>query len=292
MTMKQLLDEFASAIDAEIALIEKENRDQSYELFSGQREEKSTGTLYIFVLSDTLRLPEEATGTLKIDGRNINAMVVSQEGNRIWLLLESLEPLPQYIQSARLVIEETVLLKRLKEKIETLKATSEFGLASKVFGFEPAITDSATLMTNFGERLGEQGRRVLNRCIGSEVTFVWGPPGTGKTFTIAALVASLAELTETVLVTSHTHAAVEQALYETVEPPSSERQAGFLYGTSLIEEGRILKIGPPKSEKISRSVHLDSHIEDKTKEREDSIRILEEESERISQHSQGLHRPH
>jgi hypothetical protein len=286
--MKQLLAEFASAIDAEIALLEKENRDQSYELLSGQREEKSTGTLYIFVLADTLRLPEEATGTLKVDGRDINAMVVSQEGNRIWLLLESLEPLPEYIPSARLVVNETALLKRLKEKIETLRSSSEFGLAPKVFGFEPATTGTAALTTDFGERLAGQGKRVLQQCIGSEVTFVWGPPGTGKTFTIAALVASLAELTETVLVTSHTHAAVEQALYEAVEGPSGDRQAGFLYGNPLIEEGRIFKIGPLKSEKILRSVHLDSYIEDKATEREDSIRILEEERERISQHSQGL----
>jgi hypothetical protein len=286
--MKQLLSEFASAIDAEIALLEKESRDQVYELLSGRREEKSTGTLYVFVLGDTLRLPEEATGTLKVDGREINAMVVSQEGNRIWLLLESLEPLPEYIPSARLVVNETALLKRLKEKIEALGSSSEFGLAPKVFGFEPATTGSVTLATDFGERLAGQGNMVLQQCIGSEVTFVWGPPGTGKTFTIAALVASLAALTETVLVTSHTHAAVEQALYAAVEPPSGDRQAGFLYGNPLIEEGRILKIGPLKSEKIPRSVNLDCYIEDKTKEREESIRILEEESERTSQHSQRL----
>ena len=56
-----------------------------------------------------------------------------------------------------------------------------------------------------------------------------GPPGTGKTFTIAALVASLTEAKDTVLVTSHTHAAVEQALWALVEHPSADRQAGFLY---------------------------------------------------------------
>jgi len=288
MNMKQLLAEFASAIDAEIALLEKESREQAYELLSGQREEKSTGTLYIFVLGDTLRFPEEAAGTLKVNGRDINAMVVSQEGNRIWLLLESLEPLPEYIPSARLVVNETDLLKRLKEKIETLRSSSEFGLAPKVFGFEPATTGSAALTVDFGERLAGQVKGVLQQCIGSEVTFVWGPPGTGKTFTIAALVASLSKLTETVLVTSHTHAAVEQALWALVEKPSADRRAGFLYGNPLIEEGRILKVGELKSDKIPRSVHLNSYLEDKAKEREDTIRILEEERERISQHSQGL----
>jgi len=289
--MKQLLSEFTSAIDAEITLLEKEGRDQVYELLSGQREEKSTGTLYIFVLADTLRLPEEATGTLRVDSREISATIISQEGNRVWLLLESPETLPEYIPLARLIIDETALLKRLKEKIEALRSSSEFGLAPKVFGLESAISRSVTLTVDLGERLAEQGKTVLQQCIGSEVTFVWGPPGTGKTFIIAALVASLAALAETVLVTSHTHAAVEQALYETVEPPSGDRQGGFLYDNPLIREGRILKIGALRSKKIEASVHLDSYIEKKAKEREDNIHILEEERELISQQYQGLRAP-
>ena len=289
--MKQLLSEFASAIDAEITILEKEGRDQVYELLSGRREEKSSGTLYVFVLADTLRLPEEATGTLKVDSREISATVMSQEGNRIWLLLESPEPLPEYIPSARLIVDETALLKRLKEKIEALRSSSELGLAPKVFGFEPAATGSVTLTADLGKRLTEHVKTVLQQCVGSEVTFVWGPPGTGKTFTIAALVAYLAALTETVLVTSHTHAAVEQALYEAVEQPSGDRQGGSLYGNPLIEEGRILKIGPRRSEKIPSSVHLDSYIAKKAEEREGNIRILEEERERIVQQSQGLKAP-
>ena len=288
MALKQLLAEFNSAIDAEIALLEKESGDQNYELLSGQREEKSTGALYIFLLSDALHFPEDASGTLRVDGREIRAMVVSQEGNRIWLLLESLEPLPEYIPSARLIVNETDLLKRLKEKIESLASSSELGLASKVFGFEPITTVTAPLIIDLGERMIGQGKSVLEQCIGSDVTFVWGPPGTGKTFTIAALVAFLTSLSETALVTSHTHAAVEQALWALVEPPYDSRQAGFLYGSHLIEEGRILKIGELKSDKIPRSVHLNSYLQDKAKEREENLRLLEAEHEHILQHSLEL----
>lgn len=50
----------------------------------------------------------------------------------------------------------------------------------------------------------------------------------------------------------------------------------------LVEEGRILKVGPLKSGKIPRCVHLDSYLEDKAKERDENIRILEEERERVS----------
>src|SRR3990172_7559675 len=118
MDMHNLLIRFATAIDAEISEIERAGREQTYELLSGHRDEKSTGTLYIFVLADALSLPEDAAGTLQFSATECSAMVVAQEGNRIWLLLESLEPLPVYIPSARLVLNETELLRRLKEKME------------------------------------------------------------------------------------------------------------------------------------------------------------------------------
>src|SRR5687767_6992894 len=136
MDMRELLGQFSKAIAAEIALIEKEGRDQTYELLSGQRDEKSTGTLFVFVLADALRLPEDASGTLKLDGRDISAMVVSVEGNRIWLLLESIDELPDYLPSARLVINETDLLRRLKEKVDGLESNSE--LMAEIFGLKPA----------------------------------------------------------------------------------------------------------------------------------------------------------
>ena len=131
--MRALLQEFVAALEAEIAFIEKESRDQTYELLSGQRDEGSGGQLYVFLLADALRVPEDAAGTIKIGGSDVRAMVVAQEGNRIWLLLESLTELPSYIPSGRLVMNETELLKRLKERVTALMAEPELALVNKVF---------------------------------------------------------------------------------------------------------------------------------------------------------------
>ena len=278
--MYDLLGRFITAIDAEISQIEKAGREQTYELLSGHRDEKSTGALYVFVLADALRLPEDASGTLKVEGRDISAMVVSVEGNRIWLLLESVEELPGYLSSARLVINETDLLKRLKEKIEDLRSSREFGLAPIIFGLEPSHSGTAKLDFSHLSRFDAHGRKVIEQCVDSDITYVWGPPGTGKTFTIAGLVATFAELKETVLVTSHTHAAVEQALWSLIEPQYEGRKPGFLNGSPLIEDGKILKVGALKSAKDLRKVHLDSYLEEKAKERDENIQILEEERNR------------
>lgn len=149
--MRDLLSSFVTAIDAEIALIEKETRDQSFELLSGQRDEASAGGLYVFILADALNLPEDASGHLKVGGTELPAMVVAQEGNRIWLLLESADELPAYFAAARLVLNETELLKRLREKIYLLRSNPNLGLAPKVFGREPA-----TAVPKGGEYAGHE----------------------------------------------------------------------------------------------------------------------------------------
>ena len=117
--------------------------------------------------------------------------------------------------------------------------------------------------------------------MGSEVSFLWGPPGTGKTFAIASLVASLIQRDETVLVTSHTHAAVEQALRALIERPEDGRTAGPLFDSQLVSDGRILKVGPLRSKEIPRSVHLNSYLEDLAEERDANIATLEREQQRL-----------
>ena len=278
--MRDLLNRFSAALDAEIAAVEGSGGEQSYELLSGQRDVAGSSGLYIFYLSDALRLPDDASGSLRVDGKTARAMVVSHEGDRVWLLLESTEQLPEYIPVAKLVVNETELLVSLKEKIDDLAKSSDFGLAPKVFGLEQS-TVGIQLPPLFDERIDAQTGKALGQCLGSEVTFLWGPPGTGKTFTIAALVASLARLGETVLVTSHTHAAVEQALWALVEPPSAAKGAGYLHDSQFVDDGRILKVGVRQDAKIPRNVCLKELVEDRTNERAENLGLLEAELQKV-----------
>ncbi len=287
--MEQTLADFVAALDAEIAVIEKQSRDQTYELLAGQCEEKATGVLYVFLLADALRLPEDAAGSLRFGQLDVRASVVAQECNKIWVLTESLEELPAYIPSARLVLNETELLQSLKDKIQNLGASGDFGLAPKVFGCENAITGHADLPPWVEVTIGSDATKTaLRKCSGSEVTFLWGPPGTGKTYSIAALVAIFAAANETSLVVSHTHAAVEQALYALVEPAGDGRAGGLLADSEFIAQGRILKVGPLKSKKIPRTVHLNSYLEDRAKEREENVATLLGEQELIDDEANRL----
>ena len=73
--------------------------------------------------------------------------------------------------------------------------------------------------------IDDEQRAVLQQALGSSLTYVWGPPGTGKTHLIAHLIAALVARGERVLVTSHTHAAVDQALYAAVKSATEPAEA-------------------------------------------------------------------
>ncbi len=275
MSLPDLIHQFQQAIDYEISLIDKEGREQAYQLLSGERDPKSAGNLYIFFLAEGIVLPEEASGNFRFLDKDYSVFVVAQEANRVWLLLENAEGLPEQLPTVRLVLNETQLLKTLKERLAGLAFTEEFGLAPLVFGESQPRVSSALIESDLNVE-GDSTLRALSQCVGSNLTFLWGPPGTGKTFTIAALVGCLVRAGETVLVTSHTHAAVEQALGALIEEPTDSRRGGPLFDSPLLEEGRILKIGPKKGN-LPPIVYLETHLEEKARLREEAIALLRSE---------------
>jgi superfamily I DNA and/or RNA helicase len=71
-------------------------------------------------------------------------------------------------------------------------------------------------------------------CRDSNVAFVWGPPGTGKTRTISHIVIELLAQGHRVLLTSTTNAAIDQALAILATHPAAEE---------YMRDGRIVRVG-------------------------------------------------
>ena len=67
--------------------------------------------------------------------------------------------------------------------------------------------------------------------------FVWGPPGTGKTSTLAATVAALVDAGRKVLVFAHSNAAVDVAMV---------RVAAFMTDSAELASDQVLRVGTPQ----------------------------------------------
>ena len=92
-------------------------------------------------------------------------------------------------------------------------------------------------------RMNDDQLRVVRRSLGSDTTFVWGPPGTGKTWTLARVVEAHFRAGRSVLLVSNTNVAVDVAL---------EAVAERLCDEPAFDRGLVLRHGPIVGERLRR----------------------------------------
>jgi superfamily I DNA and/or RNA helicase len=102
-----------------------------------------------------------------------------------------------------------------------------------LFGKIDATFEPRSLIRPHGS-LNTSQRAAVQLCADSDLAFVWGPPGTGKTTTLAHIVSELLAQGLRILVLSTTNAALDQAL----EQIASDPEMG-----EAIDAGTVVRIG-------------------------------------------------
>ena len=260
---------FAEGVRSEIAALRKKAKYQLFELHSGRLISK---TIISFYLADGMLIPEDATGILKTNDGEYPAKIISQRNNTVQIEIES-ENIPKSFDYAKLQIDDTMLLESLAERLENKASNPQSCsvLASKIFFPRNLPISSVVLPDNLFKKIpDEKTREIIRNCLNSTVTYIWGPPGTGKTRAIAYLIASLVELGQRVLMSSHTNIAVDQAMYECIKD-EGEQDRGPLYEHECIQRGQFLRIGSTVNNKIRRELRFKDVLEDRAKELKEKI---------------------
>ncbi|MEI6633898.1 MAG: AAA domain-containing protein [Chlamydiota bacterium] len=276
---------FAEGVRAELVALEKDGGSQNYEVLAGKLIEKRSQTqaIFQFIIADGIRISEEATGRLKTASDEYAVTVIGQQADRIDLCVKGTAPLSPGIHRAMLIIDDTALLRKLALVLDETAQKPTLVSPLAIVAFHPAKANVgfATLQaTSTLVKFNGQPRRVAEQACGSTLTYIWGPPGTGKTYTIAHLVTALVEAGERVLVSSHTRAAVDQALYEAVK--CEKDKEGPLAGHSAVHDGKVLRIGMTADKKIPPSVRLDAVVETKGRKLVDTILDLERKAKPLA----------
>lgn len=276
-SIKNLALWFVEGVHKEIEFLGKNGGTQQYELLSGKflGALNSNQAILEFVIADGTRIPEDASGKLKTESNEYPASVVSQFANKIHIKIDCSEIPDSGIKRALLIIDDTAILRKLAEALESInEEPSAIGsLATTVFHPNQATVGVSKLPLSLGDVKG-QVRKTIEQACGSSVTFIWGPPGTGKTYTIANLVMVLMKQGERVLVTSHTHAAVDQALNETL---SLIRKID-----GHILDKTILRVGITSDPKIPDTAKLQHWIDIESRDIRSQIIELEKKANQLS----------
>lgn len=240
--MSKALGLMITALGHEAAAIRKKGGGTQVELRDGRLVGQSDGSwVYSFDLSDEPYLRDDTPVQVSVGKEEVSGVVISlQEG----VLLVALETdLGPTVPLARLISNDSFLIDRLKQRLEKV-GTGDPGfnssMAEKALGQMPSSSGDAepspAALASGG--INDDQIAAVKRSLGSDVTFVWGPPGTGKTSTLARIVEAHYRAGRSVLLVSNTNIAVDTALERVVERLESE--PGFSQGL-VIREGPIVK---------------------------------------------------
>lgn len=234
------------ALGLEVAAIRKKGGGTQIDLRGGERVGEAEGSwLYRFIVAEDLNLRDDTPVRVTCGQEDVSGVLVSFRDGVLVVALE--KDLGPKIPAARLVANDSFLVERLKERLEKIRSGEvQFNrqAGDRVLGLTPVRTADAEpnpAVIQGDGRPNDDQMIAVRRSLGSDTTFVWGPPGTGKTTTLARIVEAHYRAGRSVLLVSNTNIAVDTAL---------ERVAERLKGEPEFHQGLVIRQGPVVKEEL------------------------------------------
>lgn len=227
---------YTNAIASEIAYL-RETGGKKYRIVDGVRLQSNRNTyIYTFETDSELHFPDGTAIKLWLTDKIIPAQVISCEEFNI--LIRCDEPIGENIESAEFTAEPWHLLEALAERLEELDASSA------PIAYMLACTGRSQIHEQMHIALGQD--LALRKTTEQPITFIWGPPGTGKTTTLARIAAEFILHGKRVLMLSYSNVSVDGAL---------------LRVASMSDQipGQIIRYGYPRMKELLESKTLTSY---------------------------------
>lgn len=164
----------------------------------------------------------------------VTGTIIKAAGMGILVSFE--KPLTQgELQRLDIYSDSTELTKRLREALKQAKE-GEHQLASKCFklrSFRSGTREPKNIFTTF--ELDDYQKKAASIAFGSEVSYIIGPPGTGKTHTLAAIAYAFMNEGRSILIAAHTNIAADNAIKSLVKSCAEKNLA--------LHEGQAVRFG-------------------------------------------------
>lgn len=158
---------------------------------------------------------------LKDDRGDQRVTIIAVDRGQI--TLECPDPLDDRSASYRLMVFPGFLYQRLQQALASLLDPNTYitETALRLFGKRDAQSQPRPLSLEH-DLLNPSQQRAVQLCHDRSLAWIWGPPGTGKTRTLADIVAELLHGNARLLITSATNAAIDQVLLKLAEHPAMQ----------------------------------------------------------------------
>ncbi|MDR4947553.1 AAA domain-containing protein [Neobacillus cucumis] len=229
-TVVSYIKEWQQALQSEIQFLKKFGSNKF--LVSNGRLLSTDGSYsYYFETTTSLRIPVGSSVRLEWGSMVQQGRVLSSEGKGVILALE--QSFGDLISEATLFHDPWELLENLIERLDEIKKDKQKRLRVKKL-MDPSMPANHPL-----EKIKSNVHELVLRSKYNPVTFVWGPPGTGKTYTLARTAANKYFQEKRVLILSHSNQAVDVLIGELTD---------FIQKRDRFREGDVLRYGFGTSE--------------------------------------------
>lgn len=221
----EYINEWQEALQVEILHLKKYGSTK-YVISNGRLVSSGETFSYYFETSLSVKVPIGSTIRIEWGGMKENGRILSTEGRSIILTFE--RSLGDLISEAFLFYDPWELLEQLILRLQEIKKSKRKRLRIKRL-MDPSMQAKHSVASN-----GTAVKELFVRSKYNPVTFVWGPPGTGKTYTLARTAANHYLKDKKVLILAHSNQAVDVLMAEI---------AAFVKKKERFQEGEMLRYG-------------------------------------------------
>ncbi|WP_346726696.1 DEAD/DEAH box helicase [Bacillus suaedaesalsae] len=227
------MKEWQKTLQAEIHHLKKYGSSK-HRVTNGHLISNDNGFTYYFETSTNLRIPVGSKVKLEWGHVTQEARTLSSEGRS--LLLSVAISIGDLIPEAYVSHDPWELLDELFQRFDDIKKSKMKRSRIKSLMNPSLETKHPT------DKIKNNAHEVFLRSKYNSVTFVWGPPGTGKTYTLARVAIQHYFKGKSILLLSHSNQAIDVLIAEI---------AGVLKKKGKLREGDVLRYGSQSGEILS-----------------------------------------
>lgn len=183
-----------------------------------------------------MNLSDDAPITLTVGGSEATGSVFVCEGFEIIVVVD--RDFGPTIGQAFLGVEPWKLLEALVNKLDDIRLSNRLAIKLIEDGPKLATKDPA-------ESIPKGQAAAISAARNNDITVIWGPPGTGKTYTMAQIAREALQKGKSLLGVSHSNVSVDGVVKQTVD---GLRKAGM---ENLLKNGKVLRYGYVRDEELS-----------------------------------------
>lgn len=233
---QQFKNLYKHAVNAEIVYL-REKGGKRYRIIDGEKlHSENNNYIYSFETDSELHFPDGTTIKLLFPERIVPAQVISCE--EFTIIIQPKEFIGEKVETVEFTAEPWQLMEALVERIDELNSETS------PIAYELACKGNSKIDQKKSIGLGQN--LALKKSNIQPITFIWGPPGTGKTTTLAKIALEHMLQGERILMVSYSNVSVDGAVLK-------------IATMSDYEPGQIVRYGYPRVKELLESETLTSY---------------------------------